>query len=754
MRRLKKLISLFMVILMLPLTVLPTAAEPAVYGEQAFDSIAVGKNLSTSDGLGGVPPHSSVGEDTDGNRYARIPFVGSESASNTSNWDKSLVAKHVALNGGDSFTFEVSYRPHFNGSESAKAPTVEAQFQSYGFRNPDGRYENGIFMNLYVINLSTGKLSGCGDIVEGAKGLVLDEWNTVKLVFYPNNCTFKLYVNDALYSIQSSLVCVSSGFANTYYGNCTNAQIGSNQLIVAKCNKSTGAYVSVEDAASASYIDVDNIRVYETEKVHYTLNGESRTIGKGSILDLTAGGKQLLWADIEDADGTTYTTNDSLVSVEEGMKIDAAVLGFESVRAEARLCTPLGIRFVTKVNLDDLEALRARENVASVEWGTLIVPTLSIGGIGRVTFESVKKVGYAVLPAGEWYSMDEATGVATYTGSVANIKEQNYNREFTGVGYMRVAFVDGSEIVVYASDGVDSNNTVSLTVAARKMLLSGGAKGAAKMALRELDEQYEGDVMKLYGEDLNGLNVLAFGDSLFAGTVNYPQSTQWVNKLGLDCGWNLTNLGIGSMTVSLTERNNDPKRGNKNSMYDWMFNGKNDFRWGSTSTHTSPNPFFHCGDISGDGEDVDLSIFEGGCNDYGTAIAAPLGTVDSTDPGTFLGAWNCITERLLEEYPNATIVFLTSWRLGAQARDGDTLTSIEYSESVIDLYNKKYADHPRIALIDAGNPSVSGVDMLDSAWRNTYSTDSYHLKDTGMAVMAEHMLPLLWQIVKNTGKIN
>ena len=63
-------------------------------------------------------------------------------------------------------------------------------------------------------------------------------------------------------------------------------------------------------------------------------------------------------------------------------------------------------------------------------------------------------------------------------------------------------------------------------------------------------EYQEDDVMKLYGKDMEGLNVLAFGDSLFSGTIGYDQKTQWVNKLGLDCKWNLTNLGIGSMTVS------------------------------------------------------------------------------------------------------------------------------------------------------------------------------------------------------------
>lgn len=749
MKFVKRIFAALLAVLMLPVVAVPAvAAELATYGEQNFEKIAVGKKLSMGDGLGGVPAYSSVGEDAGGNRFAHIPFIGGE---NSGNWDQSLTAKHASLSNGESFTFEVSYRPHYNPEIGGAEPTVEAQFYKYNVNNPSGKYENGVFMNLYTINLATGKLTGCGTIVEGAKGFVADAWNTVKMVFYPNNCSFKLYVNDELYSVQTELPVLGSSL---YYGGCTNAVIGSNQLIVAKCNKNKGAYVSEANAEDASYIDVDNIRVYETEKVRYTLNGEEKTIGKGSILNLAEGGKKLLWAKIEKADGSTYTVNDALVSIEDGMKIDAAVVGFASLRAEARVCKPLGLRFVTQVNLTDLAALQARENIARVEMGTLIVPKLSVGGIGKVTFDIVKMVGHITIPMQEWYSIDEAKGEATFAGSLVNIKEENYNRAFSGVGYMKIIFSDDSEMVIYASERIDNTNTTSITAAAKRRLSTGVAYGEPKDAMKYFEEKYEGDVMKLYGEDLKGLNVLALGDSLFAGTIGYKQSTQWVNKLGLECGWNLTNLGIGSMTVSWTERNNVSQFGSKNSMYDWYFNNKNDFRWGTKAVGVSPNPYFNCGDISGNAEDVDLIIFEGGCNDYGTAIGAPLGTVDSMDPATFLGAWNCITERLMEDYPNATIVFLTSWRLAPQSRHLDSLSSIEYSESVIKLYNEKYSDNPRIALIDAGNPSVSGVDMLNAKWRDTYSTDSYHLKDSGMNVMANNMLPLLWQIAKNTGKID
>ena len=746
----KRFLAIVLVLATLPTIIFSASAETVCYGEENFNNISIGKTLTVGDGFGGVPAISTVRE-ASGNRYVRIPFVGAEEVSASSNWDKSLTAKHDALNNGDSFTFEVSYRPHYNGAAS---PTVEAQFASYSFRNPDGKSERGLYMNLYMIDLSNGRISGCGDVVEGATGLVLDEWNTVKLVFYPNSSSFLLYVNDALYSVQSNLTHVSEGFANTYCGGCTDVRISDNQLILAKCNKNKGAYVLADNRENASYIDVDNIRVYETEKVNYTYNGEERSIGKGTILDLTNGGKKLLWANIELANGEKYQTTDPLVSVEEGMKIDAVVLGLDSVGAEARVCKPLGIRFLTKVKLEDLDALRKKEGVRSVELGTLVVPTLSIAGIGKITHETVKKVGHADIPMQDWYSTDEKEGTATFAGSVANIREENYNCEFSGVGYVRVLFEDESEMIAYASDGINSKNTTTITKAAKNILGTGRLTGEAKEKMKELRAMYSNDLINTYSEEMKGLNVLALGDSLFSGTIGYEKSAQWVNKLGLDCGWNLTNLGIGSMTVSWTERNNVAEWGNKNSMYDWYFNGKNDFRWGSTAKGVSPNEFFTCGNVSGNGEDVDLIIFEGGCNDYGTAISAPLGTLDSTDPATFLGAWNCIVERLLADYPNATIVFLTSWRLGSQKRAWDTLTSTEYSESVIKLYNEKYSDNPRIALIDAGNPSVSGVDMLDASWRKTYSTDFYHLKDTGMAIMAKNMLPLLWKIAKNTGKIS
>ncbi len=728
--------------------------EGEYHGYQSFDRLNTGEALSKADGFAAVPVFSTIMSETVGedgtNGFVRVPYVGGESTSTTSNWDKSIQVNHAALNDGESFTLEASYRPHYNGTTTNKTPTVEAQLYSYSFVDKNGTaFNNGIYLNLYTIDLSTGIISGCGTVVENAQRLVQDQWNTVRLVFYPKTVSFKLYLNGELYSVQEDLACVynNNGFITVH--DCTDLTTNANQFIVAKCNKNTGAYVSSDNAANASYVDVDNVRVYATPKVTLTVDGAEKKVGDGQRYSLTESGETLLWADVtRPGEETVRIYEDSVIAC-DGMVVETVKIGIRSAGSELRMNAPDGVRFLTAFDRTLMDALLANEEVESVRVGTLIVPKLSLASLNALTHEALDAQGITYLEVmgtvGQWYRSDAQT--YTLAGSIAYVKETNYNLALVGVGFVEATLKDGG---VYSCYAVDMASVTDTTIAGEaKMMMEGSAlSDAQKAQIKHFADAYVGDLLALYRKDLEGLNVLAFGDSLFGGTIGYEQSTQWVNKLGLDCGWNLSNLGIGSMTVSLTKYNNDSAHGNKDSMYDWMFNGKNDFRWGSTSTHTSPNRFFHCGNISGNPEDVELIILEGGCNDYGTAISAPLGTVDSHDPATFLGAWNLITERLLADYPNATIVFLTTWRLNPQSRENDTLTSIEFSESVITLYEEKYAENSRIALINAGDPAVSGVDMRDAAWRTEYSTDSYHLKDTGMAIMADNMLPLLWNIIR------
>lgn len=711
------------------------------------------------------------------NKFVRVPLLYDGTGSNTittngyTNYDRTVTMKHtqISTENGKYAVLTVDYRPH--AEANASTGTIEIQINGYKFdalvandsqrsvEPRSGTYAKveedvkgitGIFLKLFDINLATGELTGNTSTSlqkTGAKGLNLDEWNTIQFVMNLEDSSSSLFVNGALYGTSEKMSATSSEWY--FYTNPSNIVWTANCTFAAKVNKKDAAFNTVADAddtySNVNYIDIDNISLKSATEEDVTVldpvNADGDALMYVSIAGQKVENKHLyIPEDIDyevayfDPDALAY---DGIISTEQ--------------KASIRLYSPAGLRFATEIlDMDAFNALFAMsgEDYKSVSFGTLIVPTDYLADTD-FTVEALKAAGKKYLEVeanyGSYYDIDNNAATKHFVGSIVNLYQQNVTREFSGVGYIKVTLWGGQEYYFYS----DVKHAATV-------------QNIAQAALNDENETWTGTKLAILtayaagnnmdatiANDMNGLNVLAFGDSLFGGTIGYDQSTQWVNKLGVDNEWNLTNLGIGSMTVSYNAHlNNQPDRGNKNSMYDWMFNDKNDFRWNSQAT-PAVQSYFKTGNCTDNKGDVELIILEGGCNDYGTAIGAPLGTIDSTDPGTYLGAWNLITERLLEEYPNATIVFLTTWRLNPQPRENDTLTSIEYSESIITLYNEVYASNDRIALIDAGNPLVSGVDMLDDEWRTEYSTDSYHLKDTGMAVMAEHMLPLLWDIVMN-----
>lgn len=244
-------------------------------------------------------------------------------------------------------------------------------------------------------------------------------------------------------------------------------------------------------------------------------------------------------------------------------------------------------------------------------------------------------------------------------------------------------------------------------------------------------------------QELKGLNVLAIGDSLFRGHAETIGEKVWVNRMAIQCNWNITNLGIGGMTMSLTAAN---EINNRRSIYDKLFN-TTEFVYG-----TSTSTYYQYGNTQKTPEEVDVIILEGGCNDFAKINSVPLGTVDSKDYGTFLGAWNLVTEKLMKDYPNAAIIFLTTWELDWTDRP-DGISSMQYSTSVKTLYEANYAFRKRITLIDMGNPAVSGANMIDKNWRNEYAYDRFHLKENGMNIVCTNMLPHIWKALKETGTI-
>lgn len=245
-------------------------------------------------------------------------------------------------------------------------------------------------------------------------------------------------------------------------------------------------------------------------------------------------------------------------------------------------------------------------------------------------------------------------------------------------------------------------------------------------------------------KELQNLNVLVLGDSQMAGARDVPN--QWCNLLGKENAWNMTNLGVSGMTVSLTDKNyNEDGSLHKESMYEYLFLMRREaaYYWGSEKAS-----YFSCGDISGKGEDVDVVLLQGGNNDFGPDIAAPLGKWGEKRPDTFMGAWQMVVDRVMEEYPNAIIIFIPPFEYGEKERTW-------YTRNVKTMYEEYQKDEDyanRIYYIDAGVPEVSGVHILNDAWREEHSYDAFHLKASGMRIMADHLLPYIEEIVRGLKK--
>ncbi|MBR2432026.1 MAG: endonuclease/exonuclease/phosphatase family protein, partial [Clostridia bacterium] len=119
--------------------------------------------------------------------------------------------------------------------------------------------------------------------------------------------------------------------------------------------------------------------------------------------------------------------------------------------AGTRLTAPAGLRFESRVNKAKYDAAIA--SGAQITTGTLIVPTdyLTEYGINNSNFtkENLDLLGVNYLDVVNDGWAKEVNGEYVYYGSIVGIKTQNFDRNFSGIGYMTVK-TDTEEYTVYA----------------------------------------------------------------------------------------------------------------------------------------------------------------------------------------------------------------------------------------------------------------------------------------------------------------
>lgn len=481
------------------------------------------------------------------------------------------------------------------------------------------------------------------------------------------------------------------------------------------------------------------------------VDGKRVELPAGGVLDLrrfVSEGAQFAFASVTEPGGKSYETVQPVVTLSAGASVAIAEVSLCSVSSPTvRAKDPEGIRFETVVGSSDFASLTGHSAVASVSLATLIAPTEYVTRSGAFTPEALKKeygdgvVSYVTVnaSANAWYDGTTVDGGSVFAGSLVRIREANYNRSFSGIGMLELTLKNGERTVLYADGG---SNSVHGTMSGlcKELLSSEGAAGLAeeqKEMLKKYADAYVQSNREKQVKALKGLNVLAIGDSLFGGDY-LGREGQWLNLMAKECEWNLTNLGTDGWTVAYNPDAYPAGQRVRDSIYQKLYNDGN-YRFGNAAY-----TFNYSGKNAKAPGDVDVIFLEGGINDYGWGI--PLGEVNSSDPSTCLGAYNKIISRLLETYPNATIILVTTWQLDGKAK--------EYTTGLNRLYEAKYKSNDRVRLIDAGDKKVSGVDMNDAEFRRVYGktdapNDRYHLGSKGMELMHENLLSYVWEATRS-----
>ena len=169
-----------------------------------------------------------------------------------------------------------------------------------------------------------------------------------------------------------------------------------------------------------------------------TLNGESKLLFEGDVLELSAG--------------------------DVGEFRPALLNMTTEPYAELRLNQgSTGMRYRTHVSLEDYESLT--ELGVTISFGTLIVPRNYVKNIGGTLTHAAldagnkKRVDVAYDIANGWYAETDETG--TFVGSVDKMKLNNYGLYYTARGYAKLTFENGSEKYVYAdNNGVYKNSVL------------------------------------------------------------------------------------------------------------------------------------------------------------------------------------------------------------------------------------------------------------------------------------------------------
>ncbi|MBR2385551.1 MAG: hypothetical protein IKA99_08105, partial [Clostridia bacterium] len=206
-----------------------------------------------------------------------------------------------------------------------------------------------------------------------------------------------------------------------------------------------------DEVAKTTLSDVDHVAVTYVSTsgtfVDYAKKNEAYSLVSNRAYNTFIG-----WA----VGNTLYKEGDE-ITVSENITVNAVEVDFAMKDGAAirlsSVASVAGIRFTSLVKESDVNALIGNYGIASVSYGTIIMPFdyLEVGQAPNLedTFKNILN-----LPS--TYSEVE-DGYVIFRGAMTNILENNYDRFFAGRGYMQITFEGGDVWTVYTPFSYDDN---------------------------------------------------------------------------------------------------------------------------------------------------------------------------------------------------------------------------------------------------------------------------------------------------------
>ena len=389
----------------------PASDKPIYY---AFDGTTVyvynnNGNALATDGsnIDGFKLEKYVIGDANYNGMYRAMCGGKDS-----NIDKNFRVSHGALDVAGTYVLSADY---FIANDAS------GSIQSQVYNNTQAKW-----MDLYQINMEQRTFSTLNGVTAGgerALPLLVDEWNTVTMIVTVAedlSFTADIYLN-GVYSHTK---------AHSYVFESTG-------WILAKIAKPSLAQAQ----KMAGYIYLDNVKVmydeYDETKLQ-TIDASKVAgfdiDGKTGIINVSTSTELKLYA----TDVTVYDADFVATRMLNGIIATEAV-------ASIRLGDPTGLRFATVIYEARIQQLIEMGMIKSYNHGTLIAPTDYLTE-KELSFENfTEKVDMLNVKStnGEYLDIDGDEFTTHFVGSIVNIKETNYDRDFTGRGYLQVTLCNG-----------------------------------------------------------------------------------------------------------------------------------------------------------------------------------------------------------------------------------------------------------------------------------------------------------------------